>query len=59
MTILFLLIAIAVAWKLLPAIFEFIIGMFIVQLIWQVIKFIFKAGAVLLLLGIVFYFICR
>jgi hypothetical protein len=59
MTILFLLIAIAVIWKVLPAVFEFIIGMFIFQLIWQVIKFIAKAGVVLLLLALVFYFICR
>jgi len=57
MSILFLLILIAIIWKVLPAVFEFIIGMFIFQLIWKLIKFMFKAGVVFLLIAIVLYFL--
>ena len=57
MSILFLLILIAIIWKVLPSVFEFIIGMFIFQLIWKLIKFMFKAGVVFLLIAIVLYFL--
>jgi len=59
MSILLFLIAIGLAWKFLPSLFEFILGMFVIQLIWQVIKLIFKFGFILILILGVLYFIVR
>jgi len=54
MSILVLLIAIGLIWKFMPSIFEFFLGMFVIQLIWQVLKLVIKialvAGVILLLL---------
>mgnify|MGYP000492068380 CR=1 FL=1 len=59
MSILLFLIAIGLTWKFLPALFEFILGMFVIQLIWQVIKLIFKFGFILILILGILYFIVR
>jgi hypothetical protein len=59
MTILFFLIAIGLVWKFIPALFEFILGMFVIQLIWQVIKLIFKFGFILILILGILYFIVK
>jgi len=59
MSILLFLIAIGLTWKFLPALFEFILGMFVIQLIWQVIELIFKFGFILILILGILYFIVR
>jgi hypothetical protein len=59
MSILLFLIAIGLTWKFLPALFEFILGMFVIQLIWQVIKLIFKFGFILILILGILYFIVK
>ncbi len=59
MTILFFLIAIGLAWKFIPALFEFILGMFVIQFIWQIIKLIFKFGFILILILGILYFIVK
>jgi hypothetical protein len=59
MTYLFLLIAVALTWKFLPAIFEFIIGLFIVHLVWQIIKLLFKIGLIAGLILFVLYMIVK
>jgi hypothetical protein len=59
MSILLFLIAIGLTWKFVPALFEFILGMFVIQLIWQVIKLIFKFGFILILILGILYFIVR
>jgi hypothetical protein len=57
MTTIFILIAIVLFVKFSKVIFEFIIGMFIAQLIWQVVKFFFKVSIVVFLAGMVLKFI--
>jgi len=59
MSILVLLIAIGLTWKFLPRVFEFIIGMFIVHLIWQVIKLIFKFALVSTLILLALYWLIK
>ena len=59
MSILLFLIAIGLAWKFVPALFEFILGMFVIQLIWQIIKLVFKFGFILILILGVLYFIVK
>jgi len=59
MTILFLLIAIGLIWKFLPSVFEFILGMFVIQLIWQIIKLVFKIGLIGGLILLVLYMIVK
>jgi hypothetical protein len=59
MSILLFLIAIGLTWKFLPALFEFILGMFVIQLIWQVIKLVFKFGFILILILGILYFIVK
>ena len=59
MSILLFLIAIGLTWKFLPALFEFILGMFVIQLIWQIIKLIFKFGFILILILGILYFIVK
>jgi hypothetical protein len=59
MTYLFLLIAIGLIWKFLPALFEFVIGLFIVHLVWQIIKLLFKIGLIAGLILFVLYMIVK
>jgi len=59
MSILLFLIAIGLTWKFLPALFEFILGMFVIQLIWQIIKLVFKFGFILILILGILYFIVK
>jgi hypothetical protein len=59
MSYLFILIAIALTWKFLPAIFEFIIGLFIVHLVWQIIKLIFKFTLITGLILFILYMIVK
>jgi len=59
MTILYFLIAIVLTWKFLPAVFEFIIGLFIVHLIWQIIKLIFKFTLITGLILFILYMIVK
>jgi len=39
--------------------FEFILGMFVIQLIWQIIKLVFKFGFILILILGILYFIVK
>jgi hypothetical protein len=59
MSILLFLIAIGLTWKFIPALFEFILGMFVIQLIWQIIKLVFKFGFILILILGILYFIVK
>jgi hypothetical protein len=59
MSILLFLIAIGLTWKFLPALFEFVIGLFIVHLIWQIIKLIFKFTLITGLILFILYMIVK
>jgi len=51
--------AVIIVWKFVTSIFEFILGMFVIQLIWQVIKLIFKFGFILILILGLLYLIVK
>jgi hypothetical protein len=59
MTALYFLIAIALTWKFLPALFEFIIGLFIVHLVWLIIKLLFKIALISGLILFILYMIIK
>jgi hypothetical protein len=59
MTALYFLIAIALTWKFLPAVFEFIIGLFIVHLVWLIIKLLFKIALISGLILFILYMIIK
>jgi hypothetical protein len=59
MSILLFLIAIGLTWKFLPALFEFIIGLFIVHLVWLIIKLLFKIALISGLILFILYMIVK